>query len=185
MNELWQLYDEQGRVLTLSASKDEIHKKGLLHGAAHVWIWRVRDNNLEVLLQKRAGDKHTWPSLYDISAAGHIDVGEDPITTALRETSEEIGIKINDKDLNLILVDRRILLAPSGAIENEFCWVYTLRMDEHEKFTLEKSEVSSLRWKDFNEFKEEIFRDNQDQYVPQGLNYFKILISAIEGGEKK
>ncbi|HYH74595.1 MAG TPA: hypothetical protein VD735_01405 [Candidatus Saccharimonadales bacterium] len=76
MPELWQLYSEQGVALAgQGAPKDEVFTQGLLHGASHVWIWRTTPDGVAVLLQKRAVDKRTWPSRYDISAAGHIDLG--------------------------------------------------------------------------------------------------------------
>lgn len=86
MDELWQLYDEQGRVLKdKGAKRDDVFGNGILHGASHVWIWRKDNGTLEILLQKRAPNKRTWPNRYDVSAAGHIDLGETPLDAALRE----------------------------------------------------------------------------------------------------
>ena len=103
MTELWQLYDEQGNALSGEGStKEQVFSKGLLHGASHVWIWHRINDVYEVLLQKRAVNKRTWPNRYDISAAGHIDLGETPIAAALRETKEEIGLVINETDLKHI-----------------------------------------------------------------------------------
>ncbi len=62
---------------------------------------------MQVLFQKRTATKRTWPNHFDISAAGHIDLGEDPITAAIRETKEEIGIDVASNDLQFIGVDRR------------------------------------------------------------------------------
>jgi len=40
MEELWQLFDENGQALQgQGATKDETFEKGLLHGASHIWIW--------------------------------------------------------------------------------------------------------------------------------------------------
>ena len=107
LDELWQLYDEQGVALEDKGSaKDEVFSKGLLHGAAHVWIWRIKDGIPEVLLQKRAPNKRTWPNRYDISAAGHIDLGETPLDTALREANEEIGLNVTPDKLKHFGVHR-------------------------------------------------------------------------------
>ncbi len=58
MSEQLQLYDEQGRALQgQGASKTVVHGQGLLHGGSHVWIWRIKDGTIEILLQKRAGQK--------------------------------------------------------------------------------------------------------------------------------
>ncbi|HSX34543.1 MAG TPA: NUDIX domain-containing protein [Candidatus Saccharimonadales bacterium] len=178
MDELWQLYDEQGRALAGKGNvKADVFGQGLLHGAAHVWIWRVQDGAVEVLLQKRAAHKPTWPNCYDISAAGHIDLGEEPITAALREAKEEISLAVAEPQLKLIAVHRAYLIAPNKAIENEFQWLYTLQLAEDTNFTLQTSEVDSLVWVPIGQFKTYY---NSDQYVPHGKLYYETVISAIE-----
>lgn len=75
----WQLFDHQGRPIeSHGATKQEIGVMGLLHGAAHVWLWRAADEGIEMLLQKRAVTKVSWPGRLDKSAGGHIKFGENP-----------------------------------------------------------------------------------------------------------
>ena len=58
MQELWQLFNEQGLPIENEGrTKDEVFSNGLLHGASHVWIWRKSEKGIEVLLQKRASTK--------------------------------------------------------------------------------------------------------------------------------
>lgn len=139
----------------------------MLHGASHVWIWRTNNSQTEILLQKRSANKRTWPSRYDISAAGHIDLGEEPMTAALRETSEEIGLTIAENDLKLITVHRVHMAAGKGAIENEFEWVYILELQSELGFDLQKSEVASIEWKNIGVFRDEL-KHKPDDYVPHG-----------------
>lgn len=130
MKEQWQLYDEQGRALEgQGANKEAVFNDGILHGASHVWIWR-RDSSgeIEILLQRRAANKRTWPGRYDISAAGHIDLGETPLIAALREAKEEINLDIDSNDLKLFGVHRAYMQAENGAIENEFQWLTAWRL---------------------------------------------------------
>lgn len=181
MSEQVQLYDEQGRPLAgQGAVKEKMFAHGLLHGASHVWIWRRADQTAEVLLQKRAARKKTWPNLLDISAAGHLQLGEDPLAAALREAQEEIGLAITETNLRLISVERRIITAPNGAIENEFCWIYLLELAKDMNFVLHDKEVASLQWKKLDDFAAET-RDGQSAgYVPQGAIYFARVVAAIE-----
>lgn len=180
--ELWQLYDEQGRPLAgKGGSKDDVYGKGLLHGSAHIWLWRVHEGKLEVLLQKRAPNKRTWPDCYDISAAGHIDLGEDPLQAALRETEEEIGLALAPEDLKLISVHREYLIAPNGAIENELEWIYLVEIAQDQNFTLQPNEVTSLQWMSLEDFKAD---SSGDKYVPHGDRYFDMIITAIEKAAK-
>lgn len=175
--ELWQLYDAQANPLAgKGATKDDIFGKGLLHGAAHVWIWRDVNGAREVLLQKRAGGKRTWPHRYDISAAGHIDLGEEPITAALRETTEEVGLTFLADQLKFVGIERMHLKSDIGAIENEFQWVYHVQVGDDTAFTIQQSELDSLLWKTIDEIRSEY---NSDAYVPHGSAYYERVLGSI------
>lgn len=178
MEKLWQLYDEQGQVLEGKGdTKGNVFNKGILHAASHVWIWRKNNNITEILLQKRAATKQTWPNHYDVSAAGHINLGETPLTAALREAREEIGLDIDAQNLNLFCVHRAHLKAENGAIENEFQWLYSLELVDDKNFTLETSEVDSLLWSPIDQFENDC---TSEQYVPHTKNYYDTVIIAIK-----
>lgn len=182
MDELWQLYDEQGVALKgKGCTKDEAFGQGLLHGAAHVWIWRENDGTLEVLLQKRAPNKRTWPSRYDISAAGHIDLDETPLDAGLREAREEVGLDITRDKLKLFSVHRAHLKEENGAIENEFQWLYSLELTSDTGFSLQPSEVESLVWVPMNQFKDECASGH---YVPHAKLYYDTVIAAIKAAAR-
>ncbi len=181
MKELWQLYNNIGTPInTKGATDDEILSKGLLHAAAHVWVWRENNGKKELLLQKRSQNKRTWPNLLDISAAGHIDLGESPQDAAKREAHEELGIIIKSEDLFMFGVYRCSMMAQDGASkENEFCWLYTYKMVDGSTIKLADGEVSSVVWKNIEEIKNGY--SNTDLYVPHGSTYFSLVFEAIEG----
>ena len=180
MQELWQLYTEDQKPITgKGADKDSVYGQGLLHGAAHVWIWRQADNALEILLQKRAASKRTWPNMLDISAAGHIDLGESPEEAAIRETVEELGLNITPQQLQLVGVHRMNMAVDNSNTENEFRWVYLTEFKEDSGLTLQKSEVSSTLWLPLKEFEAGVLPNN-GQYVPQGDDYFRNLLQALK-----
>ena len=56
-------------------------------------------NGYDLLLQKRSKEKDSFPGCYDISSAGHISAGDEPLETALRELEEELGIKAEPEQL--------------------------------------------------------------------------------------
>jgi isopentenyl-diphosphate delta-isomerase type 1 len=66
-----------------------IHEKGLMHRSAQVLVFNSRG---EFFLQKRSDDKDEFPGLWDSSAAGHVDPGENYLQCARRELAEELGI---------------------------------------------------------------------------------------------
>lgn len=179
-DELWQAYNEQGEP-THKLTKDEA-RSGVLHGAAHIWIWHHDGRQIRVLLQVRAKDKPTWPGYLDISAAGHLNAGEQPLTAAIRETQEEIGLTINPVSFKFLFVHHQnIALLPSKIIENEFQWVYGVQLSPEEHFQLRDGEVDSLRWLTLNELKALAARDMKtSNLVPHGPVYFAELFRAID-----
>lgn len=181
MQELWQLYDEHGSPMPgKGATKDEAFS-GLLHGAAQVWMWRRRNGKVEVLVQKRAAGKRTWPNLLDISAAGHINLGETPIEAAIRETKEELGLTIQADDLKLINETKEYMVADNGDIENELVWFYSLELKDNHTFTLQTEEVDSLLWKSFDDFRTELrSNDSHKLYVPHSPAYYEAVLAFID-----
>ncbi|MEI8183295.1 MAG: NUDIX domain-containing protein [Desulfomonile sp.] len=59
--------------VTGQATRREIHDKGLLHRAVHIFVF---NSSGEIFVQRRAGHKDRHPLKLDSSAAGHVDPGE-------------------------------------------------------------------------------------------------------------
>lgn len=85
------------------ATREDIHKKGLLHREVHVWLYNDKG---ELFFQKRALDKDTFPGLLDASVGGHVEVGDSYEKTAVKEVEEETGLKINPADLVFVTTIR-------------------------------------------------------------------------------
>src|SRR5262245_7017423 len=71
------------------ATKDEVWGEGLLHRIVRIMIERPDG---KILLQRRSPNKALFPNCWDNSAAGHVDLGEDYHTAAVRELAEELGV---------------------------------------------------------------------------------------------
>ncbi len=69
--------------------RSEIHRLNLRHRSVHILVF---DQGGRLFLQRRALNKDINPGLWDTSAAGHVDAGEDIWTSALRELQEELGL---------------------------------------------------------------------------------------------
>ncbi|RWW44042.1 hypothetical protein BHE74_00050230, partial [Ensete ventricosum] len=63
-----------------STSTSLVHRDGDYHRAVHVWIYS--ESTQELLLQKRADCKDSWPGQWDISSAGHISAGDSSLLSA-------------------------------------------------------------------------------------------------------
>lgn len=144
-NECFALRREDGSLTGEIKPRALVHRDGDLHGASHVFLARLRGGRAELLLQKRSAQKDSFPGLYDISAAGHLDPGEDFAAAARRELAEELGV--TGEEPEFLFAQRNEY---HGAFhgkpfhDNEIAWVHLLVLDRPEEaFTPEACEVES------------------------------------------
>jgi len=71
------------------APRSEVHARGLLHRAIHVWVFNSEGH---LLTHLRTAQKVEEPLKWTSSACGHVSSGEDYLTSAIRELNEELGI---------------------------------------------------------------------------------------------
>jgi isopentenyldiphosphate isomerase len=87
--EMFEIVDEQDRVIGLRPRSQCHGDPTLVHRVAHVLI--VNEAG-ELLLQKRSQRKDIQPGKWDTSVGGHLDPGEDYLAAACREMREELGL---------------------------------------------------------------------------------------------
>ena len=155
----------------------EAHAKGLWHRAAHVWFV---NSNKEVLVQKRAEHIVSHPGQYDISAAGHLSAGDSPIVGALREVEEELGIKLQEKDLIKIGEVVQEGTQYNGTyINREYNDIYIVSKDiPVADFTIQESEVSAVRYIPIEKLKEWVKEESKD--LVKHPEEFKILFEYLK-----
>lgn len=91
--ELFDIVDENDRVIG-QALRSECHgNPALVHRVAHVLVFNSRGH---LLLQKRSATKDVQPGRWDTSVGGHLDPGETYLEAAAREMEEELGIALHD-----------------------------------------------------------------------------------------
>lgn len=153
--ELFDVLDENGNRTGRVQERGVCHREGDPHHAVHVWIVREVNGRRQVLLQKRSRDKDSNPGCYDISSAGHMSAGEEPIPSAIREIGEELGLAVGPEDLEYAglfcgTFDKEFYGLPFH--DREFSYVYVLRRDVREaELHLQESEVESVLWMDYEE----------------------------------
>jgi 16S rRNA (adenine1518-N6/adenine1519-N6)-dimethyltransferase len=91
----------------------------LRHRAVHILLFNAQG---EVFLQKRSRRKDRHPLVWDSSAAGHVDAGEEYDDAARRELREELGVETALRPL--------VRLSASERTGEEFIWLYTGLWDE-------------------------------------------------------
>ncbi|BAF10282.1 nudix hydrolase 3 [Oryza sativa Japonica Group] len=165
-----------------SKARSEVHRDGDYHRAVHVWIYS--ESTGELLLQRRADCKDTWPGQWDISSAGHISAGDSSLSSAQRELDEELGIKLPSDAFELLFVFLQECVINNGTYtNNEYNDVYlvtTLTPIPLEAFTLQESEVSAVRYMHLDEYKSCLAKES-GEYVPYDVNgTYGQLFSIIE-----
>ncbi len=94
--------DEHGNILG-EDSRANVHAQGLLHQEIHVWFYTPDG---KIIFQHRAKDKDTFPDLLDATVGGHVENGDDYVTTAVKEIEEETGLKVSSEKLMHIKTHR-------------------------------------------------------------------------------
>jgi len=179
-DELIDILDSKGNPTGSRLMKSEAHANGLWHYSVHVWIFNSRG---EVLLQKRAMSKDTFPGLWDISSAGHVSAGETPNEAAVRELGEELGIKAKTGDLKRAMVRELESEPRPGLHNNEHVHVYFLKFEGDAKsLKIQKKELEEVKFILLDEFEADLKdKEKKKAYAPNSRphDYFLEIIRAI------
>ena len=180
-DELIDIVDENNNLTEEQRMKSEAHKNGLWHRSAHIWIYNSKG---EVLLQLRANKKELWPSTWDLSVAGHIGAGEEPIISALREIQEEIGLNVEEKDLELFEIEPEKSIFKE-MVNNEFHYVYLLKYDgDINGLKIQEEELQKIEFIPVETVKKELL-ENPEKYCQHEGGYWEEMLNAIEDKLKK
>jgi isopentenyl-diphosphate delta-isomerase len=117
-----------------TSPKSTIHTSATpLHRGFSVFIF----NSLgQVLLQKRALSKITWPGIWSNSCCGHPALGESSTQAASRRLKYELGLELLASEIVVVLPKYRYRAELYGIVENEICPVMV-------------AETKWLDWRDF------------------------------------
>lgn len=125
MPEFLNIVDEEDNIIG-QEERIKIHAEGLLHREIHVCFITP---NKEIIFQHRAKDKDTFPDLLDATVGGHVEIGDSYEKTAIKETDEETGVKINSSDI--VLVSKSANSAKDAinqkinyAFQSEYLYIY-------------------------------------------------------------
>ncbi|CAN0439297.1 unnamed protein product, partial [Laminaria digitata] len=87
----------------------------------------------ELILQKRSASKDTFPGMWDVSVGGHFTAGDSSLETAVKETSEELGLDCDETSLRFVCT---VATTATGSTPlhgdflcNEYKDIYLLRYD--------------------------------------------------------
>ena len=168
--EIIDIVDENGIPTGETIERSIAHRTGVRHRTTHIWIMRKQGETIQILLQKRSKNKDSFPGCYDISSAGHIPAGDDFGESGLRELEEELGLRIDEKELIECGLHRVFTESEFHGIpyvDNQISKVFLLWKDiEVEELSLQTEEIESAMWMDFDKCKEAV----RNQSIPTCIN---------------
>lgn len=168
--ELFDVCDEKGLPTGETVERTIAHREGIRHRTAHVWVIKKVDSKVQVLLQKRSMNKDSFPGRLDTSSAGHIQAGDEPLESALRELREELGILACPEDLDFagqfhVKYEKEFHGAMFRDDEIANVYIYSKPVSI-EDITVQKEELDSVEWHDFEETYAACKRHEEKYCVP-------------------
>ena len=166
--ELLDILDENGKITGKVESREVVHQKGLWH--MHVGIWIMNEKG-ELLLQKRAETKKRNPNKW-ARTGGHADSGETPIVAMQRETEEEIGVKIPINKIELLYKEKVRANEFNCHFVYNYCALVNYKIEE---YTMQKEEVSDLKYITIEELEEKIRNKDENYTIAEYTNPNRII----------
>ena len=157
-DEIFDVCDPDDNVIG-QAPRAEVHAKGLLHRAVHMWVFR---SDGRLLMHFRSANKDEYPHCYTSSASGHVDSGESYHAAAVRELREELGLKASLEFL--------VKLPAGPETANEHTVLYRCETDDTP--TPDPGEIERIEWRTIDEVAETI-NATPEKFTPPFRSLFK------------
>jgi len=173
MPEFLNVVDENDTIIG-PQSRQVIHEQGLLHREIHVYFITP---DKKMIFQHRAKDKDTYPNLLDATVGGHVEIGDDYETTAIKEAFEETGVLIDKSELILLEKTRKcakdlVNHKTNNAFRILYLYIYrgdikNLKIEKGDSLGFEAYTLEELLNLD---------EENKKRFIPYALSIFTELI---------
>jgi len=131
------------------------------HLVVHIWI---QNSQGEYLIQKRAGHLTWMPNMW-ATTGGAVISGEDSLQGVIRETEEELGVKIEENDLKLLFTQIR---------GKDISYIYLTQLNlPITAYKFEVKDMSEIRYVSKSELFKMIEAKEFVDYGEEYLAYFK------------
>ena len=177
MGEILDIFDERGNKTGERMEKETAIKSGKLIKAFQIWII---DSNSQVLVQKRANTRRHDAGKIDL-LSGHVQRRELESHAVQREIKEELGpnaIKQREFQKLVKVGSEHIDFRKYGKEGNYIVPWYLLKLNRtisNEDLQLEKEEVDTVQWIDYETFKNMIINKTPNLRIPYLPQISKLL----------
>lgn len=156
-DELLTQVDENNHLIG-SISRGEAHDtEGVYYRTVYIL---VKNDNGEVLIQKRSSTKDLYPNCWDLSVGGHVNFGKSYEETAVRELKEELGLDVTEEDL-LLKGEVLVRLPKTG----EYFNVFEYNLKPGETTSPSHEEINETRWISIGDIKKSMEDQSLDWYT--------------------
>jgi len=168
MEEFFDVYTRDGVWLGVK-SKAQCHSEdpGCYHKP--VWVWII-NRGCEILVQRRAAQKHFHPNLWDAPSAGHVLAGESSLQGAVRETREELGLAMDAaafRYMGQYVCDSTHEIGQIYLLQTELCLG---------DLVLQQEEVAEVRALGYSAFAALV---RSDAFVPMEAAYTEFVLKML------
>lgn len=140
--------------------KLEAHRTASLHRAFSVFLYKVEDEKVYMLLQKRAAEKYHSGGLWTNACCSHPRYGE-PLEEAVpRRMTEELGIRTEVREVCAFTYFHRF---SETCAEFEYDHVFVGRWDG--EVTPDPREIAETAWVELSDLEQRML-DDPDTYTP-------------------
>ena len=166
MEELWDVLDKDKKLTGNTMKRGWLNSRGY-HLITNVWIKNAKG---EYLIAKRTGNKR-WPNLWGCTVGSAV-AGDDSLTTALKETNEELGINLIPETGELFKEYINYVTKEKDCGEFIDVWLFVQEVDIS-KVVFQEEETCDVKWAK----KEEISKMMEENiFIPLvDLPYFNEL----------
>lgn len=167
MEEYLDIYDKGNNPTGTKELRAMVHKNGSWHRTVHIYV--INKNN-DFLVHLRSPFKDLKPDSWDTRFGGHVRSGKDYDGTALDELYEEIGIKVETKNL----VSKGIASYDSDS-NKEHVKIYFYEFNGSlEELKFNDEEVVNVRWMSPKEI-EESMTLNKAKWASSAQSFERIV----------
>lgn len=158
------------------------HKKGLLHRAFSIFLYRVNKQGLiEILLQRRHENKYHCGGLWTNACCSHPRKGETVLSAANRRLNEELGIIADLQYIGNFIYKEKLA---NNLIEHEYDHVLIGKYENFPNSPDWNNEVQSIKWMLLSSLLNDIEQHNY-KYTPWLSKALQIILQTKGFYEKK
>ena len=147
-NEIFDIVDPDDNIIGQATRRECNSNPDIIHRAVFILIYNHKN---QILWQKRSLTKDTCPGEWTTSVSGHVDSGDSYEEAAIRETMEELGIRIELEYMGKFLY--------RYSTENEYSAIF--KGYSEGPFDFDKQEVADIEFMTIDEILE---KENKGEF---------------------